>query len=98
MSAMRPNGSENDPLSGLGALGVLAAIRGRAIRTAWVMRALGHILGRVQVPASTERLQFRAWRDDDVPLALAIWGDPAVSALVGGPFDERAVRERLAAE
>ena len=50
------------------------------------------------VPAATSRLAFRAWRDDDVPLAMAIWGDPRVAALVGGPFDEAQVRARLAAE
>lgn len=52
----------------------------------------------MRLPRPTARLAFRAWRDDDLPLALALWGDPEVSALVGGPFDERAVRDRLAAE
>lgn len=49
-------------------------------------------------PAATERLTFRTWRDDDVPLAFALFGDPRVTALVGGPFDDVAVRARLAAE
>jgi [ribosomal protein S5]-alanine N-acetyltransferase len=52
----------------------------------------------VKLPPSTDRIAFRAWREDDLPLALALWGDAKVSALVGGPFDEAAVRERLAAE
>ncbi len=41
---------------------------------------------------------FRAWRDDDLPLALALFGDPRVTALVGGPFDPAQIRDRLAAE
>jgi RimJ/RimL family protein N-acetyltransferase len=52
----------------------------------------------VTVPEATSRLAFRLWRDDDVPLAMAIWGDPRVAALVGGPFDEAQVRARLATE
>jgi RimJ/RimL family protein N-acetyltransferase len=52
----------------------------------------------VTVPAATTRLAFRAWRDDDLPLAMAIWGDPRVAALVGGPFDDGQVRARLATE
>jgi [ribosomal protein S5]-alanine N-acetyltransferase len=50
------------------------------------------------VPLLTSRLVFRAWRDDDLPIATALFGDPKVTALVGGPFDERAVQERLATE
>jgi RimJ/RimL family protein N-acetyltransferase len=41
---------------------------------------------------------FRRWRDDDLALAMALWGDPRVSALVGGPFSESQVRDRLALE
>ena len=50
------------------------------------------------LPAPTPRLQFRAWSEDDLPLAMALWGDPRVGALVGGPFDEAQVRARLASE
>ena len=50
------------------------------------------------VPAPTARLMFRTWRDDDLPLARALFGDPRVSALVGGPFDDAQVRARLAIE
>jgi RimJ/RimL family protein N-acetyltransferase len=53
---------------------------------------------RVVIPAPTARLVFRTWRDDDLPLARALFGDPRVTALVGGPFDDAAVRARLAAE
>jgi ribosomal-protein-alanine N-acetyltransferase len=49
-------------------------------------------------PAPTARLAFRCWRDDDLPLARGLFGDPRVTALVGGPFDDAAVRARLAAE
>jgi RimJ/RimL family protein N-acetyltransferase len=49
-------------------------------------------------PASTARLAFRSWREDDLPHARALFGDARVTALVGGPFDDAAVRARLAAE
>jgi ribosomal-protein-alanine N-acetyltransferase len=49
-------------------------------------------------PAPTARLAFRLWRDDDFPLAWSLFGEPRVTALVGGPFDAPAVRARLAAE
>jgi RimJ/RimL family protein N-acetyltransferase len=49
-------------------------------------------------PTATARLTFRTWRADDLPLALAVWGDPRMTRLVGGPFDEDAVRRRLDAE
>ena len=40
-------------------------------------------------PAPTERLAFRHWRAGDLPLAMALWGDPTVSRAGG-----RAVRRR----
>ena len=49
-------------------------------------------------PSPTERLVVRTWRDDDDALAWSLFGDPRVTALVGGPFDEAAVRARLATE
>ena len=54
----------------------------------------------MRVPAPTARLVFRAWRErnDDLPLAMMLWGDRQVAALVGGPFTIDQVRERLAAE
>jgi ribosomal-protein-alanine N-acetyltransferase len=33
-----------------------------------------------------------------LPLALAIWGDPEVTRLVGGPFSREQVRDKLARE
>jgi [ribosomal protein S5]-alanine N-acetyltransferase len=41
---------------------------------------------------------FRSWHDDDLPLARALFGDPRVTALVGGPFSDEQVRTRLATE
>jgi RimJ/RimL family protein N-acetyltransferase len=49
-------------------------------------------------PAPTARLSFRAWRDDDLPLAHVLFGDPRVTALVGGPFDDAQIAARLASE
>ncbi|HEY3806177.1 MAG TPA: GNAT family N-acetyltransferase [Kofleriaceae bacterium] len=50
------------------------------------------------VPRPTERLAFRPWRDDDLALARALFGDARVTALVGGPFDDAQVAARLAGE
>ena len=47
---------------------------------------------------TSARLGFRCWCEDDLPLALALWGDPEVTALIGGPFSEATVRARLATE
>jgi RimJ/RimL family protein N-acetyltransferase len=44
------------------------------------------------------RLGFRPWSDADIDLALAVWGDPEVTRLIGGPFSPGQVRERLARE
>ena len=41
------------------------------------------------------RLGFRHWTKDDLPLALAVWGDPAVTRFVGGPFSPEQVAQRL---
>ena len=49
-------------------------------------------------PPPTARLAFRCWRDDDLPLARALFADPRVTALVGGPFDEAWIVARMAAE
>jgi [ribosomal protein S5]-alanine N-acetyltransferase len=50
------------------------------------------------VPAPTARLTFRNWRDDDLPLARAVFGDERVTSRVGGPFSDEQVRARLATE
>lgn len=50
------------------------------------------------VPEPTERLEFRPWSADDAALAEALWGDPAVTALIGGPLDPEQVAARLQGE
>ncbi len=47
---------------------------------------------------SSTRLRFRCWRREDLPLAIGLWGDARVTAFIGGPFGEEAVRARLAME
>jgi RimJ/RimL family protein N-acetyltransferase len=46
----------------------------------------------------SERLGFRSWSDADLELALDLWGDPEVTELIGGPFSNEQVRERLSRE
>ena len=43
----------------------------------------------------TARLGFSHWTTDELPLALAVWGDPEVSRFVGGPFSPEQVAQRL---
>jgi len=47
---------------------------------------------------TTPRLGFSRWTEGDLPLALSLWGDPAVTALIGGPFNPEKVGQRLALE
>jgi len=49
-------------------------------------------------PRPTVRLTFRLWTEEDLPFAQKVFGDPQVTRLVGGPFDEAAVAARLATE
>jgi RimJ/RimL family protein N-acetyltransferase len=44
---------------------------------------------------TTNRLGFRSWKQEDLPLAMAIWGDPEVTRFVGGPFSPAQVQEKL---
>jgi ribosomal-protein-alanine N-acetyltransferase len=46
----------------------------------------------------SQRLGFRCWKEDDLPLAMELWGDAEVTALIGGPFNREAVHARLARE
>jgi len=46
----------------------------------------------------SDRLGFRQWAADDLPLARELWGDPKVSEWFGGPFSEQAIRNRFFAE
>jgi [ribosomal protein S5]-alanine N-acetyltransferase len=41
------------------------------------------------------RFGFRHWTKEDLPLALAVWGDSAVTRFVGGPFSPEQVAQRL---
>jgi ribosomal-protein-alanine N-acetyltransferase len=47
---------------------------------------------------TSQRLGFRPWSADDFELAWGLWGDPEVTRLMGGPFSQEHVRERLARE
>jgi RimJ/RimL family protein N-acetyltransferase len=47
------------------------------------------------LPRPTERLIFRRWTMEDENLALTLWGDMHVTALIGGKLD---ARTRLAEE
>jgi RimJ/RimL family protein N-acetyltransferase len=46
----------------------------------------------------TQRLGFRIWTEKDVDLAITLWGDSDVTRLIGGPFSEEQVRQRLEQE
>jgi len=46
----------------------------------------------------SKRLGFRCWTKEDLPLAIELWGDPEVTALMGGPFTPDAVHARLTRE
>jgi [ribosomal protein S5]-alanine N-acetyltransferase len=46
----------------------------------------------------TARLGFRCWTGDDLPLALALWGDIEVTRLNGGPFSAEQIAKRLGEE
>ncbi|MEW6734121.1 MAG: GNAT family N-acetyltransferase [Acidobacteriota bacterium] len=47
---------------------------------------------------STTRLQFRCWRQEDLELALSLWGDTEVTRLIGGPFTYEQIQARLSRE
>lgn len=50
-----------------------------------------------QSPLS-KRLGFRLWAESDLESAQSLWGDAEVTGLIGGPFSEVQVRERLRRE
>ena len=43
----------------------------------------------------SERLGFRWWTAEDMPLAQQLWGDLEVTKYFGGPFSEDEVRKRF---
>ena len=47
---------------------------------------------------ASDRIGFRCWREDDLSLALELWGDPRVSEFIGGPFSAEQIRVRLETE
>jgi [ribosomal protein S5]-alanine N-acetyltransferase len=47
---------------------------------------------------TTPRLGFRPWTQDDLRLAMNLWGDSRVTAWIGGPFGADQVKARLLAE
>jgi ribosomal-protein-alanine N-acetyltransferase len=47
---------------------------------------------------TTARLGFDRWTSDDTDLANGLWGDPAVTAWMGGPFSEPEIQARLQRE
>ena len=47
---------------------------------------------------TSARLGFRNWTAEDLPIALELWCDSAVTGLIGGPFSPSAVQSRLAQE
>ena len=46
----------------------------------------------------SQRLGFRWWLREDLPLAFELWGDPQVSRFFGGPFSDQQLRSRLEGE
>jgi RimJ/RimL family protein N-acetyltransferase len=52
------------------------------------------------LPPPTPRIQFRIWTEADLPLAVRLWGDPAVTRWIDarGGLDEAAVQAMLARE
>jgi ribosomal-protein-alanine N-acetyltransferase len=54
----------------------------------------------VKVPVDTARLRFEMWQEEDLALAIQLWGDPRVTALFDGrgALPVEAVRERLERE
>jgi ribosomal-protein-alanine N-acetyltransferase len=46
----------------------------------------------------TGRLGFRCWNENDLPLAIGLWSDEKVTALIGGVFTTEMIRARLASE
>ncbi len=46
----------------------------------------------------SERLGFRWWSQEDLPLARELWGDLEVTRFFGGPFSEEEIGQRLERE
>jgi len=46
----------------------------------------------------SDRLGFRWWTAEDLPLAQQLWGDLEVTKFFGGPFSEKEIRTRFKRE
>lgn len=46
----------------------------------------------------SSRLGFGRWSAADLPLAVALWGNPEVTRFFGGPFSQEKIKEKLARE
>ena len=46
----------------------------------------------------SDRLGFRAWSAEDLPLAIQLWTDARVTGAFGGPYTPAQVRERFERE
>lgn len=46
----------------------------------------------------SERVGFRWWTEEDLPLARELWGDLEVTKYFGGPFSEEEIARRLERE
>ena len=46
----------------------------------------------------SQRLGFRWWSQDDLPLVRDLWGDLEVTKFFGGPFSEEEIQRRLQVE
>jgi len=53
---------------------------------------------RTQYFLKTRRLGFRLWTEADLDLARGLWGNVEITGLIGGPFSEEQIKERLASE
>lgn len=47
---------------------------------------------------TSPRIGFRHWSEKDLGLAFELWGNLEVTKLIGGPFSEQKIRERLQQE
>jgi ribosomal-protein-alanine N-acetyltransferase len=47
---------------------------------------------------ASERLCFREWSTADVPLAISLWADASVTALIGGPYSSEQACQRMQRE
>jgi [ribosomal protein S5]-alanine N-acetyltransferase len=50
------------------------------------------------LPASSARLTFRSWTDNDTALAESLWCDPEVTRFFGGAMSREQAHDRLLAE